>query len=436
MLNSGKRTHAVRELKANQFGIHDVHGNVYEWVQDAWAPDTYGQRSTTGAIDPVMSTSTTQQRVLRGGGWSNHFAYCRSSYRYANKPDYRVPGIGFRISLSVDAVKATATRTADNVSKVASLPEPRRLSVPFSAEEARAAQVSWAQHLGVPAEYVNSIGMKFRLIPPGEFTMGSTEVEIKDALRHSGKPALDALIRSESPKHRVVITKPYYLGEYEVTQAEYQQVVGQNPSAFSPTGRASDQMKGRDTSRHPVEMVSWDDAAEFCRRLNVKEKREPMYARVADATAILEGEGYRLPTEAQWEYAARAGTNTRYWNGDDRGSVEKVGWCRANSGERTHAVGELPANPFGLLDVHGNVYEWTQDAWDADAYKAFPGDAAVDPVVTSARNLQRVFRGGNFSNSHEFLRSSGRNADTPDYCIAGIGFRIALPVEAVKAGAH
>ena len=436
MLNSGKRTHAVRELQANRFGIHDVHGNVYEWVQDAWAPDSYGQRFPAGAIDPVTSSSTTHQRVLRGGGWSNHFAYCRSSYRYANKPDYRVSGIGFRISLSVDAVKATETRTADNVSKVANLPEPRRLSVPFSAQEARAAQVSWAQYLGVPAEYVNSIGMKFRLIPPGEFAMGSTDKVINDTLPFSGSPELQARVRSEAPRHKVVLTRPFYLGEFEVTQAEYQQVVGPNPSAFSPTGRASDQVKGIDTSRHPVEMVSWDDAAEFCRRLNVKEKREPMYARVADATTILDGEGYRLPTEAQWEFGAAAGTTTYFWSGENDEALASVGWHRGNSGGRTHAVGELQANPFGLFDVHGNVSEWVQDAWSADSYKAFQNAEAVDPFLSSTSDLQRAHRGGNFSNNYRFLRTSGRNAGASILRISGRGFRIALSVEAVKVGGN
>jgi formylglycine-generating enzyme required for sulfatase activity len=106
-----------------------------------------------------------------------------------------------------------------------------------------------------------------------------------------------------------------------------------NPSFFSPTGKGSDQIKGQNHAWHPVESVSWEDAAEFCRRLNVKEKREPMYARIADAMTVLDGDGYQLPTEAQWEFAARAGTTSLYWSGDSTDSLSKVAWTGLKLGK-------------------------------------------------------------------------------------------------------
>ena len=172
---------------------------------------------------------------------------------------------------------------------------------PFDATKAKEHQEGWAKHLGVPVEITNSIGMKLVLIPPGEFMMGSPKELIEEELK---RPDNDQWYKEhlpgEGPQHRVRITRPFYLGTYLVTQEEYQRVMGTNPSEFSATGKGKDKVAGQDTKRFPVENVSWDDAVEFCRKLS--EMPEEKAA----------GRTYRLPSEAQWEYACRAGSTGRY----------------------------------------------------------------------------------------------------------------------------
>jgi eukaryotic-like serine/threonine-protein kinase len=167
---------------------------------------------------------------------------------------------------------------------------------PFDAAAAKAHQEAWAKHLGVPVEVTNSIGMKLKLIPPGGFTMGSPD---------SDSDAFDY----EKPQHTVRITKPSYLGVTEVTQEQFERVMGSNPSNF----------KG---AQLPVEQVSWEDAVEFCRKLS---------ALPAERSA---GRVYRLPTEAEWEYACRAGSRTKWSFGDSESSLGDYAWYTSNSAAR------------------------------------------------------------------------------------------------------
>jgi hypothetical protein len=139
--------------------------------------------------------------------------------------------------------------------------------------------------------------MKFRLIPPGEFTMGSTTAEIEQALIAAGKDEFwKQLVRTEAPQHQVILSQPIYLGLHEVTQAEYKQVMGKNPAHFSPTGASKGAVTGMDTTRHPVESVYWNDATEFCMKLSLQEKLKP-FVREGGTTTLLDGTGYRLTTE-------------------------------------------------------------------------------------------------------------------------------------------
>jgi len=243
-----------------------------------------------------------------------------------------------------------------------------------------------ADNLGVPVEITNSIGMKYALIPAGEFVMGS--------LRFSGEH-----------RHRVQITKPFYLGMYEVTQAEYEKVMGENPSHFSKGGDAADAVSRKDTSRHPVEEVSWNDAVEFCKRLSAKE-----------------GKRYRLPTEADWEYACRAGTTTPWCFGDDPASLGEYAWYVGNSDRKTHPVGQKKPNAWGLYDMHGNVSEWCQDRFDGDYYKDSPTDDPTGPNTGS----ERADRGGSGGDFAVFCRSACRSAGSPCFRSLSRGFRVAL----------
>ena len=191
--------------------------------------------------------------------------------------------------------------------------------------------------------------MKFVLIPPGEFVMGSPADEQGRRL-------------GEGPQHRVQILQPFYLGRYEVTQAEYQQVTRDNPSMTAGAGNG----------RLPVEEVSWDEVTQFCQRLGQAE-----------------GKSYRLPTEAEWEFACRAGTTTQFSFGDDPALLAKYGWYANNAQGSTRAVGLMAANPFGLHDMHGNVFEWCQD-WFSEGY--YLKSTPADPIGPSSGTKSRASR--------------------------------------------
>lgn len=236
--------------------------------------------------------------------------------------------------------------------------------------------------------YTNSIGMEFALIPAGSFMMGTNFEVVKYT---------PDLVGDGAPMHKVGISKPFYLGKYEVTQAQWEAVMGANPSKF----------KGND---HPVEHVSWQDAQEFIQRLNA-----------------LEGHGrYRLPTEAEWEYAARAGTGGAYFFGDDAGELYKYAWYDADYfGGSTKPVGRLQPNPWGLYDIYGNVLEWVQDWYRSDYYYGSP---ETDPAGPETGGVKTI-RGGCWFNVIECCRSAYRYGQVPEYRGNNIGLRLALSPE-------
>jgi hypothetical protein len=198
--------------------------------------------------------------------------------------------------------------------------------------------------------------MKFKLIPAGEFMMGSS-VSPEELAKESPRRRDREWFEKERPQHKVHITKPFYLGVTEVTQEQYEKVIGKNPSWHSRTGRGAGEVKGIDTSHLPVEMVSWDEAAEFCQRLSARE-----------------GQAYRMPTEAEWEYACRAGSETRYCFGDDAGQLADFAWFAENSQRHPWPVREKKPNAWGLCDMHGNVWEWCYDWFEQNDYAKAPTD--------------------------------------------------------------
>ncbi len=309
---------------------------------------------------------------------------------------------------------------------------------PFDAEQATRHQEEWAAYLKVPVEYTNSIGMKFRLIPPGEFLMGSTQREIDETISRliPDDKTGPAFCQSENPQHKVVLTKPFYVGIYEVTQEQYESVLGTNPSQFSANGPRKDAVAGMETGVFPVELVQWRDAADFCAKLSAKEKLQPCYFKSGLEVTVLEGRnGYCFPTEAQWEFACRAGTTTKYWNGDTDEGLVQIGWFHRNSGDRTHAVGELNANPFGLYDVHGNVREYCQDWFDEEFYKMFQDKEAIDPLgPTRIPTSDHLVRGGGAQNNPTICRSASRHTAGAVGGHVHTGFRVWLPVDAVRHG--
>ena len=261
------------------------------------------------------------------------------------------------------------------------------------------------------------VKMELVLIPTGEFLMGSHESAEETAKKSGMEGAKADWFKDEHPLHKVQITKPFYLGKYEVTQQEYQRVMGENPSWFSSTGGGKDAVKGKDTSRFPVETVSWDDAVEFCRKLS---------ALPAEKAA---GRSYRLPTEAEWEYACRAGTTTPFHFGSSLNGKEAN--CDGNypygtetkgpSLGRTTARGSYQPNDFGLYDMHGNVWEWCQDRYAED----YCGKSPVkDPQGPTAAGAPRVLRGGGWYLYPSFCRSASRFRLSPVPRSLVGGFRV------------
>jgi serine/threonine protein kinase/formylglycine-generating enzyme required for sulfatase activity len=299
------------------------------------------------------------------------------------------------------------------------LPPPPFAIAPFDANQARAHQEAWAQHLGTEVEISSPLGIRQRLIPPGEFLMGSPQAEVDALVKSTTDRNWQAHFRSEAPQHRVQLTKAFYLGTYPVTQRQYQEVMGFNPSQFSLTGSGKDTVRDSDPDQHPVESVCWRDAVNFCNMLSEKEGLNPYYLRIGDDVAVVGGTGYRLPTEAERECACRAGTTTRWSFGDNETNLPRHAWTNMSANERTHPVGELAANPYGLYDLHGNVWEWCWD-WHGD----YSAAAAVNPTGPSTGTV-RVLRGGAFNFSPAYSRSALRDRFEPWLHAYYFGFRVA-----------
>lgn len=248
-------------------------------------------------------------------------------------------------------------------------------------------------------ETVNSLGMRFVAVPAGEFLMGSSDAD-------------SVADDDERPQHRVIVSS-FRFAMFETTQAEFRAVMGSNPSWFCAAGGGRGEVAGVDTDKIPVDMTTWHEATEFCRKLG-----ELPAERAAGRT-------YRLPTEAEWEYACRAGTTTHFSTGDDLTSRQACIFDSPVAGLPTAAklrpqpVGSYSANRFGLHDMHGNVWEWCQDGYDL-----YPATASIDPVC--GERAKRVARGGSWADPAEQLRSANRCSIAPDTRSALLGFRIVI----------
>jgi len=298
---------------------------------------------------------------------------------------------------------------------------------------------------GLAVDLGGGVKLKLTLIPAGEFKMGGEESAEATAAFLKKTYGEDYLIadffKSEYPQHRVRITKPFYLGTYHVTRGQFRQFVtdtgyktdaekGERPGAwgwdadkkeFDFNAKYSWRNAGfEQTDEHPVVNVSWNDAKAFCEWLSKKEKKT-----------------YRLPTEAEWEYACRAGTTTRYSSGDDPETLAKVGnvadatakakfpdWTgtiKASDGYVfTSPVGSFQPNAFGLYDMHGNAWQWCADWYGGDYYAKSPVDDPSGPTTGSLR----VIRGGGWDGIAGRCRSANRNGGTPENRFINLGFRV------------
>ena len=239
----------------------------------------------------------------------------------------------------------------------------------------------------VAADLGNGVTIALVLIPAGKFMMGSPEKEFAR--------------ETDEERHEVTLSRPFYMGTTEVTQEQYEAVMGVNPSGF----------KG---AKHPVEKVTWHDAISFCRKLSEKT-----------------GKTYRLPTEAEWEYACRAGSTTPFNTGptldtDDANYDGNYVYGDGRKGvyrQKTMPTGSFRPNAWGLYDMHGNVYEWCFD-W----FQAYPSAAVVDPKPDIDMNFSRVQRGGGWANEPASCRSANRTLSNPGAARNQVGFRVCLEV--------
>jgi formylglycine-generating enzyme required for sulfatase activity len=463
--NSTYSTHPVGLKAANAFGLHDMSGNVWEWVNDWWAP-SYGGAAATDPTGP--SSGYYPYRVMRGGSSGYESYYHRSSYRFIGSPDGYGDFYGFRVarsalpsptavavspssgpitggttltihgsnlsqlqSVMVGAYAATSLTQIDATTVSAVVPPGSAGvvdvsvvtlggSVTIPSAFSYVDQVPWRTVIealpdptvvtdptlraaivasGLPWRVRdNSTQIEMLLIPAGTFTMGCSA------------SAASECASWETPLHAVTLTSPFYIGRYEVTQAQWQARMGSNPAYFQAPGFPG-------STNRPVERVSWD--------------------MIAKAGGFLWGTGLRLPTEAEWEYSYRAGTTTAYHstsafpNGtDDDTQIGSIAWFYWNTCGSTvccgacgtRPVGQMSANAFGLHDMSGNVWEWVNDWWSETYYAASPVANPRGPECGTAR----VVRGGMWGDiPGGYLRASSRGGAPQNHVSYGYGFRVA-----------
>jgi formylglycine-generating enzyme required for sulfatase activity len=343
-------------------------------------PDDLVQGLTKNTGDYVrqfISSGTADQRVPDTSEFRRQFVQALEGEADRNHDNY-VTGSELGVFLQEKVIAySQGTQTPQSGKILDSRLDKGDFLFPLMAPTA-AACVATPLPASIPSPVANSVGMEFVAIPAAELRMGTDEV-----------PEL-------RPVHKVTISQPFYIGKYEVTQAQWAAVMGKNPSRFTGDPHL------------PVENVSWNDVQEFLRRLNLQEGTSR----------------YRLPTEAEWEHAARACTLSLYPFGDDERQLERYAWAEDQAGGRTHAVGQLRPNGWGLYDILGNVWEWCQD-WYGD----YPATAVTDPQG-NAQGIFRVYRGCGWQRgaSSLYCRPATRHGARPNFTHPSLGFRVAMTI--------
>ena len=342
-------TAPVGSYAPNNWNIFDMHGNVREWCR---ANASERSEDADDGFQFEQETDRDAMFAARGGAWTDPLDWGRAARSLpdfsSSETDLGYYAIGFRIVVDAGASIETSNDGADAAWNSAS-----------KAGERRTLKV-------------NDVECAFRYCPAGTFQMGAAKSELS------------------GPRHEVTLTRGFWMMETETTQALWKAVTGKNPSGFAASGEESAEVRNLDTSNFPVERVSWEECRAFAERLNA-------------IGAAPVGFEFALPTEAQWEYACRAGTTGDYGGSE----LDALAWYRDNAGDRPREVGKKSANPWGIFDMHGNVQEWCADLWQE--YDASP---ATDP--TGATQNESIgfwsVRGGSFADYAQFCQTTCRNS--------------------------
>lgn len=424
------KTTAVGSYTANSWGLFDMHGNVWEWCAD-W----YGEYASGSATNPQGATSGSE-RVIRGGGWADGTENGRSASRLGGTPDDREDELGFRVAAvptgrneAGEKVVALEKSSNSERSKDSVSPEPMTPQLTMNGNEERTQKrsepsvsgnvrassdaprsgVSQASEIpaslrldgGVTTLPSNLLAPSVPALPTNRGMEGNRAGEVREfggiemvwcpaGTFSMGSPEREEGREDNETQHRVTLSKGFWMAKTETTQGQGGALMGNNPSHFKDDAL-------------PLECVSWEAVQEWVSEMNSRHTQPS-------------GWKWALPTEAQWEYACRAGTTTMI-----AGDLDEMGWYGENSGSKTKPVGTKKANAWGLHDMQGNVEEWCSD-W----YGEYTSGAATDPTGPTAGVFFRVLRGGSWGSRARQCRSASRKSSPPDTSLSYFGFRPAL----------
>jgi len=433
-VNADYGTHTVKTKAANELGLYDMSGNLWELCYD-W----YGTYSSSAQTDPSGPYSGSK-RLIRGGSWSHEASICSVTYRSWYAPSDRNNLVGFRLCLgapisepepslsvsptslsfdayastqqvyvtangdftySTDAPWLTITQSSDNTTlTVAATANPQTsertatitLTLGSLTQTINVTQEANEDRTFIVSGNSKTVTFKMKKVEGGTFQMGAA----------SGYD-------SEQPIHSVTLTKDYYMGETEVTQALWYAVMGQSPTSGGSKWNGSYGLG----DNNPAYFISYEDCQNFLSELNNKLSSQ-----------LGSGEHFRFPTEAEWEFAARGGNNSNGYTYSGSNTIDDVAWYDNNGGSTSHIVKTKTANELGLYDMSGNVWEWCYDWFDL-----YSSSAQTDPIGPSSSSI-RVYRGGCWGYAAD-CRVARRYADSPSRRSSSVGFRLCLgaPIE-------